>query len=346
MKFANKQVSGIDMASKKFDVCFKEKNDNGKNVVKGTKTFNNDIDGFAAYLLWANKRKKGNALVHIVEATGVYHENLCYFLFENGEKVSVQLAQKAKYFIKSLNIKTKTDKVDASSLAEMGLSRKLDLWEPISKDFKDIRDLSRTLVRLKKQKNVTTSQIHASKAAHKNHEASVAILEELLDKQKELIKVCGEEIDKLVSKDEELSQRIEKIAAIKGINQITVVKLIAETDGFRNVNSIRSLVSYAGLDAVHNESGQHKGETRISKKGNSYIRTALYMPAMSAVQHDPKSKRTYERLNERLPKKRQSLIAVMRKLLITIYTLWKNGDEYDPNHHWKKEKRDLSPVAG
>ncbi len=128
MKFTNKQVSGIDMASKKFDVCFKEENDNGKNVVKGTKTFNNDIDGFKAYLLWANKRKKSNALVHIVEATGVYHENLCYFLFENGEKVSVQLAQKAKYFIKSLNIKTKTDKVDASSLAEMGLSRKLGLW--------------------------------------------------------------------------------------------------------------------------------------------------------------------------------------------------------------------------
>lgn len=346
MKPTNKQVSGIDMASKKFDVCFKEQRDDGKSVIKGVKTFNNDIDGFKAYLLWTNKRKKSDDLVHIVEATGVYHENLCYFLFENEEKISVQLAQKAKYFIKSLNIKTKTDKVDASLLAEMGLSRKLELWEPLSREFKDIRDLSRTLVRLKNQKNITTSQIHASKAAHKNYEASVSILEELRDKQKELIKTCEKEIFKLVAKDGELSQRINKITAIKGINQITVIKLIAETDGFRNVKSIRSLVSYAGLDAVQNESGQHKGKTKISKKGNSYIRTALYMPAMSAVQHDPKSKRIYERLNERLPKKRQSLIAVMRKLLITIYTLWKNGEEYDPNHQWRKEKRGLSPVAG
>lgn len=346
MESISKQVCGIDMASKKFDVCFKEERSDGKRVVTGTKTFTNDIAGFKNYLLWANKRRKTDSLVHIMEATGVYHENLCYFLYENEERVSVQLAQKAKYFIKSLNIKTKTDKVDAASLAEMGLSRNLDLWEPISSGFKEIRDLCRTLVRLKKQKNVTNSQIHASKAAHNNHQASIAILEELLDKQDQLIHRCEEEIFKLVAQDEELTQRIDKITAIKGIRQITVVKLLAETDGFRNVNSIRSLVSYAGLDAVQNESGQHKGKTRISKKGNSYLRTALYMPAMSAVRYDPRSKRTYERLNKRLPKKRQSLIAVMRKLLITVYTLWKNGEEYDPNHQWKKEKRGQSPVAG
>jgi len=342
----NKQISAIDVASKKFDVCFKEQGNSGKSVIKGTKTFTNDMTGFKAYLSWANKRKKTDELVHVMEATGVYHENFCYFLYENGENISVQLAQKAKYFIKSLNIKTKTDKVDASSLAEMGLSRNLELWKPISSSFKDIRDLSRTLVRLNKQKNVTYSQLHASKAAHINHEASISILQELFDKQKELIQICEQEIYKLIAQDQELSERIDKIIAIKGIGQITVIKLLAETDGFRNVNSIRSLVSYAGLDVVQNESGQHKGKTRISKKGNSYIRTALYMPAMSAIQYDPRSKRTYERLNERLPKKRQSLIAVMRKLLITIYTLWKNGQEYNPNHQWNKEKRSLSPVTG
>lgn len=337
---------GIDIASKKFDACFKETRDNGKSVIKGTKTFTNDSTGFRAYLLWVNKRRKSNSPIHIMEATGVYHEDLCYFLYEHKESVSVQLAQKAKYFIKSLNIKTKTDKVDAASLAEMGISRNLDLWEPISSSFKEIRDLSRTLVRLKRQKNVVSSQIHASKAAHNNHHASISIMEELLDKQNELIERCEQEISKMVAMDEALTERIDKITAIKGIGPITVIKLLAETDGFRNVSSIRSLVSYAGLDAVQNESGQYKGKTRISKKGNSYLRTALYMPAMSAVQYDSRSKKTYQRLNERLPTKKQSLIAVMRKLLITIYTLWKNGEDYDPDHKWGKEKRGLSPVAG
>lgn len=130
-----------------------------------------------------------------------------------------------------------------------------------------------------------------------------------------------------------------------GIGTLTVVKLLAETDGFRNVKSIRSLVSYSGLDVAQNQSGKMKGKSRISKKGNAYIRAALYMPAMSAVRHDEKSKIFYERLNKKLPKKKQSLIAIMRKLLIIIYTLWNNGEDYNVNHEWQK-KRGLSPVTG
>jgi transposase len=334
------------MSSKKFDVCLRQESTSGNGITKGTRSFKNNAAGFEAYLVWIQKHRNTEELVHIVEATGVYHENLCYFLYENSERVSVQLAQKAKYFIKSLNIKTKTDKVDAAALAQMGLSRNLELWQPISRNFKSIRDLSRTLVRLKKHIVVASSQIHAIESAHQTHEDSLTIMQKLLDTQKGLAASCEEKIFELVEKDEELSGRIGKVTQIKGINRITVIKLLAETDGFRNVKSIRSLVSYAGLDVVQNQSGMQRGKSRISKKGNAYIRTALYMPAMSAIQHDPKSKKTYERLNERLPKKKQSLIAVMRKLLITIYTLWKNNEDYNPNHDWTKKRRGLSLVTG
>lgn len=341
-----RQVCGIDMSSKKFDVCFRQQSPDGKNLIKGTRSFKNNSFGFAEYLNWTDKRKSSNDLVHVVEATGVYHENLCYFLYENSQKVSVQLAQKAKYFIKSLNIKTKTDVVDASALAQMGLSRELRIWEPLSKDFRNIRDLSRTLVRLKKHVLVVNSQIHALRSAHQSNEQSLAIMQELHDTQNKLVDTCEKKIYELIEQDGQLSSRIGKITQIKGVNKITVIKLLAETDGFRSVKSIRSLVSYAGLDVVQNESGLYRGKSKISKKGNAYIRTALYMPSMSAIQHDPKSKNTYERLNERLPKKKQSLIAVMRKLLITIYTLWNNNEDYNPNHDWTKKRRDRSLVTG
>lgn len=341
-----RQVCGIDMASKKFDVCFKEQDLRGNIVIKGSKSFKNTLSGFKEYLSWINKRKKASDLLHVVEATGVYHENLCYFLNDKSEKISVQLAQKAKYFIRSLNIKTKTDKVDAAALAEMGMSRKLDLWEPLSKNFKDIRDLTRTLVKLKDHVVVVSCQIHALEASHSVEKESLSLLNNLLETQKKLIKSCEQSIFKLIEKDTDLNKRIEKITEIKGINKITVIKLLAETDGFRNVKSIRSLVSYAGLDVVQNQSGMQKGKSRISKKGNAYIRTALYMPAMSAIKHDPKSKELYNRLNQRLPKKKQSLIAVMRKLLITIYTLWNNRETYNPKHDWTKKRRDRSLVTG
>lgn len=341
----SKEVSGIDMACDKFDVCFKVRKLNESTVIKGTKTFDNTKEGFKNYLLWYRKRAKGESLLHIVEATGIYHENLCYFLYDHGQRVSVQLPQKAKYFIKSLNIKTKTDKTDASALAEMGFSRPFETWKPLSAGFRNIRDLSRTLVRLKNSQTVTKSQIHALKHAHQEQKTAVDLMEKLLNSQKEIIEECESKILTLVNLDEELKTRIDKITQIKGIGTLTVVKLLAETDGFRNVKSIRSLVSYSGLDVTHNQSGKMKGKSRISKKGNAYIRAALYMPAMSAVRHDEKSKIFYERLNEKLPKKKQSLIAVMRKLLITIYTLWNNGEDYNVNHEWQK-KRGLSPVTG
>lgn len=346
MKNHLKQVCGIDMSSQKFDVCFKEQSELGKITIKGSKSFKNNLTGFEQYLLWAGKRKKATGLIHIVEATGVYHENLCYFLYEKSENITVQLAQKAKYFIKSLNIKTKTDKVDAAALAEMGLSRTLELWKPISKNFKDLRDLSRTLVRIKNQIVITSSQIHALESSHDPNKESISMMKELVGMQRKLADDCQESIYKLIEQDKELNEKVERIIAIKGINKITVIKLLAETDAFRNVKSIRSLVSYAGLDVVQNDSGMQKGKSRISKKGNSYIRTALYMPAMSAIRYDPKSKALYGRLNERLPKKKQSLIAVMRKLLIIIYTLWNSGEEYDPTYDWTKKRRDRSPVAG
>jgi len=334
------------MASKKFDVCFKQRDIEGNVAIKGTRTFKNTPGGFMEYLSWIDKRKKEDYLLHVVEATGVYHENLCYFLNDRSERISVQLAQKAKYFIKSLNIKTKTDKVDAAALADMGMSRKLDPWKPLSKNFRDIRDLTRTLVRLKEHVVVASSQIHALKASHSVREESLSLMTDLVKRQKELIDSCERCIFELIEEDPGLNERIAKITEIKGINKVTVVKLLAETDGFRNVKSIRSLVSYAGLDVVQDQSGMHRGRSRISKKGNAHIRTALYMPAMSAVRHDPKSRKIYERLNGKLPKKKQALIAVMRKLLITIYTLWKNNDTYDPEHDWTKKRRDLSLVTG
>lgn len=119
---------------------------------------------------------------------------------------------------------------------------------------------------------------------------------------------------------------------IKGVAFITVIKILAETNGFLLFKNIRQLVSYAGLDVIENESGGYKGKTKISKKGNARIRAALYMPAMTASHHNQNLKTFYERINEGRTIKRQGLIAVMRKLLILIYTLYKNDETYIENY--------------
>jgi transposase len=62
---------------------------------------------------------------------------------------------------------------------------------------------------------------------------------------------------------------------------LTAVTVVAETHGFANVESIKQLVVYAGLDVRICESGNWKGLSRIGKSRNSHIRGALYMPAMA-----------------------------------------------------------------
>ena len=116
------------------------------------------------------------------------------------------------------------------------------------------------------------------------------------------------------------------------IGFITIIKVLTETNGFLLFNSIRQLVSYAGLDVIEKESGKYKGKTKISKKGNARIRSALYMPAMSAARNNKTLKVFYNRVNEGRTIKKQGLIAVMRKLLILIYTLWKKEEEYIENY--------------
>ena len=80
-----------------------------------------------------------------------------------------------------------------------------------------------------------------------------------------------------------------------------------------------------------NQSGLFKGEIRISKKGNSHIRTALYLLAMSAIRSNLRLKQFYEKIKETKMVGKIGLIAVTRKVLILIYTLWKNNVEYDPS---------------
>ncbi|NJX17053.1 IS110 family transposase, partial [Tamlana crocina] len=149
------QSVGIDIAKEKFDVCFKERK-NGRSVIKGTRTFKNDSKGFTDFNLWCSKRRKETShLVFVMEATGVYYEELAYFLHSQNEAVYVELPQKVKYFAKSLNIKTKTDKVDAKLIADIGLERSSSLksWNPPSEQFKAIRDLCREISQLKKNKS-------------------------------------------------------------------------------------------------------------------------------------------------------------------------------------------------
>ncbi|PIY32009.1 MAG: IS110 family transposase, partial [Bacteroidetes bacterium CG_4_10_14_3_um_filter_42_6] len=181
---------------------------------------------------------------------------------------------------------------------------------------------------LKQAQIAAKSQLHALNYAHGIYKEVLKLKEQQISFYEQQLGAIETEISNLVELDVKLASKLKKITTIKGVGFITVIKILAETNGFLLFKNIRQLVSYAGLDVIENESGNHKGKTKISKKGNSRIRTALYMPAMTASQHNQNLKTFYDRINEGRVIKRQGLIAVMRKLLILIYTLWRKDEAY------------------
>jgi transposase len=331
-----KTIIGIDVSMDDFHACIKVSTGDGSVKIKATRSFDNTDKGFGELLGWVSKHNKENdPVAFVMEATGVYYENLAYSLYQAGQKVCVVLANKVKSYIKSLNIKTKTDKVDAKVIAGFGLERELDFWQPMSPVYKSLRDLCRELLSIKKDLQRAKCQLHAMKSSHAKLEKIVAFKTEQVEFYEKAIKILQEETKSVVSQDAVLKEKIRKVQTTPGLGFETIVILACETNGFALFNNVRQLVSYAGLDVSFNESGNFRGKTRISKKGNARIRQALFMPSLSATRANAPIKEMYERICDRNPDiKKKGVVAGMRKLLILTYILWKKDEEYNKSYQW------------
>ena len=127
-----------------------------------------------------------------------------------------------------------------------------------------------------------------------------------------------------------LARKLAHLTSIPGIGHTTAIVVVAETSGFVRVENERPLTSYAGLDVVQRQSGLSTPATRIPRRGNVRLRTALYLPAVSSLRYDPQQRAFHARLRARQPSGKPGVIAVMRKRLVRCYSLWKNDCAYHP----------------
>jgi len=333
-----KQVIGIDGSMDTFTACLGTLDSQLNQYVSKSVTFNNELKGYKKLLSWVRKTSQvlkiplNSDFQFVMEATGVYYENLAYFLTEENKFVSVILPNKFKYFAKTLNIKSKTDSIDAGIITRFGLEKTLEKWEAPSRNFKKLKELEREYQTIKQFITVIKNQLHAKQHSHSPLKETVKRLNEQLKLYNKQLRQIIKQIEELLSQDDNLNSKIKKIQTIDGVGLITAVSVIAETNGFALIKNSKQLVSYAGFDVVQRQSGKHEGKTHISKKGNRFIRSALYMPALCACRINNRLKNVYSRLCERKVYKKIGIIAVARKLLILIYSLWKTNTVYNPNH--------------
>ena len=69
---------------------------------------------------------------------------------------------------------------------------------------------------------------------------------------------------------------------------------------------------------------------RISKKGNRHIRKAMHFPALTSIRHNEQTKDQFIRMVQKHGIKMKAAVAIQRKLLVLIYTLWKKEEFFDP----------------
>jgi len=335
-----RRAVGMDIGKNTIHLCVKNQDEETNVKVKSTRTFSNTLKGWNAISKYLEKHfSDGLPYRIILEATGIYHENIAYYLDDLSYEVCIILPKQSYYFAKSINVKSKNDSIDSKMLAQMGLEKfgTLKRWKVPSKIMRELRQLTRHRSQLVAHRTQYKNQLHALEYAHKPNSVVLTSVLKQIEYLDDQISYIEKQIEFCVKEDAKIEQGIKNICTIKGFSLTSAAIVVAETYGFELFKSIPQLVSYAGYDVIENQSGKRTGKTRISKKGNSNIRAALFFPAFSAARFIAEFKSLNDRIFERNPKvKMIGFVAVQRKLLVLAYTLYKNNDTYDSNFQKKK----------
>ncbi len=287
------QSVGIDISAETLKVRLGAAPSGGQFHFTRPRSFSNIEEGFRRMLEWVRSKKQTDQCWFIMEATGVYYEELAYYLHQADRLVCVLVPNRAYHWAQSLPIKSKTDALDARLLARYGLERQPERWQPGSQRLQRIKALLRERQQLKKQQTQLKNRLHAARRAWQHPQSSLQRMTDHIEQIAGYVQQIERQLDQLWQSERQLAEPIRRIAEICGLGRQSVLEVVAETNGFALISNRNQLASYSGLDVVLDQSGNRQGATKISKRGNAHIRRALYMPALSAIQHNKALKAFY-----------------------------------------------------
>lgn len=317
-------VLGIDVSKAKVDVALLLSESKQLTAV-----FENTQVGFKRLQQWLYRQTK-QPLHVCLEATGRYGEAIAEYLFEQGHQVSVVNPSRIHAYGRSKLRRSKTDKSDALLIADFCATQHPPLWSPITEHQQELQELTRQLDDLKTSRQRVSNRL----ASGIRSRTVKKLLQEQLDLLDGQIRQLQEEIDNHIEADEQTQSSFELLVSIPGIGALTAAKFLAEVPDVRLFESADQLAAYAGLVPRHHFSGSSvHGRSTLAKNGNTYLRTAFYMPALSAERFNPVIAALTQRLRAAtIPKSRMTIVAaIMHKLLVLAYGVLKSGRPFDPN---------------
>jgi len=301
------QFIGIDVSQNSWDV----------HVLPEGRSFSIRVEAGAIERLLSQLGSTAQALV-VVEATGGLERELVAALLEAGWTTAAVNPRCVRDFAKALNRLAKTDAIDAVVIAQFAQAIQPRPVEQSSERQERLDALvtrRRQLVSLRSVERTRLTQ-----AADRTARQSIDKTLRFLDRQ---VAELDEAIARLIDSDDQWRAKRALLQSVPGVGPTTSAALIAELPELGRLNRCQ-IAALAGVAPLNHDSGKFRGQRRI-RGGRAALRTALYMAAFAARRFNPVIRRFAQRLQDAGKPFKVVLVACIRKLLVTLNTIVRQG---------------------
>jgi len=301
-------VVGVDVSKDQLDVFVRERHFVVANDPEGFEKLVRRLDKYAVRLV-------------AMEATGGYEAGLAVALSESGVPLAVVNPRQVRYFARAKGALAKTDKIDARMLAEFAVA--MDIQPQVLPDaaqtyLRELVDRRRSVVWM-----LTDEKNRLAKTRHDKIRDRIA--NSICNLEEELAEL-DRELDSTIKGSPIYEKKAKLLQSVPGVGPGTTGVLLAELPEL-GATSHKSIAMLVGVAPLNRDSGTLRGKRTIYG-GRRRVRAALYMAALSAVRHNPPLKAVYTRLVAAGKAKKTALVAVMRKLLVTLNALLRKEEPW------------------
>jgi len=283
-------------------------------------SFENNSEGIRSAIRFIRKYKPTRVLI---EATGRLEMGFFCAAHKAGLPVCVCDPVKVRKFIQSTGTMAKTDKLDAHGIACFGEMARPGLTDLKPEKLRLLGDLlavrSQCLDMSTMQKNRLQRM---PKTVHKP-------IRNVLNAIAKEIASIDKKLDKLVAEIPHYQARVNQLTSAKAVGKVLAYTLLSELPELGQLNR-KEIAAMVGVAPMNRDSGKHKGKRKI-RGGRHKIRTVLFVSMLSAIQCHPTIKPMYQRLVAAGKPKKVAIVACMRKQLVILNTMVKNGTYWDEN---------------
>lgn len=273
----------------------------------------------------------------IFEATGSYGAKLMYLLHLNRIHFTMLNPCQSKGFAQVEKNHSQTDQRDAVSLSKYGALIRPNPSLVAAQQWEKLRQTRGALRQMKKYERMLGNQLHALEQFPFQEPAVKTALTRTLATIREQILTLEANICDLTN--DEMDKMVRKIATINGIGLVTARELVISTNGFQYFEKAKQPAKFIGVAPTTKSSGTSvRKKGKISRSGDSGLRGALYMAALSAIRCNNACKELYMRLKDKGKCSKQALVAVAHKLLRQAFALAKSMQDFDNNYYLKFQK--------